>query len=277
MSYEEIDLTGTIDLHLHSAPDIRPRKLDDFGVAREAAARGMQAVMLKSHFTLTADRAYLVEQVVPGIKVFGGLALNHAVGGINPVAVETALRMGAAEIWMPTVSSIAQTEDIVGPGISIYENGRVSEPVLDVLRLIAEHNAILGTGHLPTEEIVALVPVARELGVRKILISHPEHPPVEMPPLVQEELRDRYQVLFERCLITTTYAGGNLLFAGLADVIRRVGSESTVIATDLGQASNPTPVEGLAAFIAFLSAEGFDKASIARMSRQNPAELLELS
>jgi hypothetical protein len=276
MSHEDIELTGAIDLHLHSAPDIRPRILDDFGVAREAAARGMRAIMLKSHFTLTSDRAYLVEQVVPGIRVFGGLALNHAVGGINPVAVETALRMGAAEIWMPTVSSIAQTEDLVGPGISIYENGRISEPVLDVLRLIADHNAILGTGHLPTEEIVALVPVARELGVRKILISHPEHPPVEMPLLVQEELRDRYQVLFERCLISTTYAGGNLPFAALAEVIRRVGPDSTVIATDFGQASNPRPVEGFAAFIAFLREDGFDEASITRMSRENPAELLEL-
>jgi hypothetical protein len=276
MSYEEIDLTGAIDLHLHAAPDLRPRKLDDFGVAREAAGRGMRAVVLKSHVTLTADRAYLVEQVVPGIKVFGGLALNHAVGGINPVAVETALRMGAAEIWMPTVSSIAQTEDLVGPGISIYANGRISEKALEVLRLIAEHNAILGTGHLPVGEIVDLVPAARELGVRKILISHPEHPPVEMPPLVQEELRDRYQVLFERCLISTSYAGGKLPFAAIAEVIRRVGVESTVIATDFGQASNPPPVEGFAAFIAFLREEGFDEASIAQMSRQNPADLLEL-
>src|SRR5688500_18689373 len=107
MSYDDIDLTGAIDLHLHSAPDVRPRKLDDLAVARAAAARGIRAILLKSHVTLTADRAYLVEQVVPGIRVFGGLALNHAVGGINPVAVETALRMGAAEIWMPTLSSIA--------------------------------------------------------------------------------------------------------------------------------------------------------------------------
>jgi hypothetical protein len=177
---------------------------------------------------------------------------------------------------MPTVSSIAQTEDLVGPGISIFQDGRISQAVLDVLRLIAEHDAILGTGHLPVNEIVALVPVARELGVRKILISHPEHPPVEMPPLVQEELRDRCQVFFERCLISTTYAGGNLPFSALAEVIRRVGIESTVIATDFGQASNPPPVEGFAAFIVFLREEGFDEESISRMSRQNPADLLEL-
>ncbi len=277
MNHDLIDLTGVVDLHLHSAPDVRPRLQDDFAVARAAAARGMRAIVLKSHVTLTADRACLVEQVVPDILVFGGLALNHAVGGINPAAVETALRMGAVEIWMPTLSSIAQRHDPVGPGISTMESGRIAAPVIDVLGLIAEHDAILGTGHLPTEEIVALVPVARELGVRKIVITHPEHPPVEMAPLIQEELRDRYDVMFERCFISTTAVGGEMPFAELAAIIRRIGTESTVISTDLGQATNPSPVDGMAMYIAGLHAEGFDGASIDRMSRRNPADLLELS
>src|SRR6266508_3906304 len=102
--YSEIDLTGTIDLHIHSAPDVGPRKMDDLEVARQAAQRGMRAILLKSHWTLTADRAYLVEKVVSGIRVFGGLALNQSVGGFNPAAVEVALKMGAAQIWMPTLS-----------------------------------------------------------------------------------------------------------------------------------------------------------------------------
>src|SRR5687768_9529919 len=188
LDIDAVDLSGVIDLHIHTAPDLRPRKLDDVGVARAAAARGMRAVLIKSHVTLTADRAHLVEQIVPGIRVFGGLALNHAVGGINSAAVDVALRLGAAEIWMPTLSAWAQQHDRMGRGISIYQDGRVADRVIDVLRLIADHDAILGTGHLSTQEVVDLVPVARELGVRKILVSHPEHPPVEMPPSVQEEL-----------------------------------------------------------------------------------------
>jgi microsomal dipeptidase-like Zn-dependent dipeptidase len=98
-----------------------------------------------------------------------------------------------------------------------------------------------------------------------------------MPPPVQEELRDRFGVLFERCLITTELAGWTLPFAELAAVIRRVGVESTVIATDYGQPNNPTPVEGLASYIAALRAEGFAEADIARMARDNPAHLLELA
>jgi uncharacterized protein DUF6282 len=276
LDIDSVDLSGVIDLHIHTAPDVRSRKLDDFEVVWAAAARRMRAVLIKSHVTLTADRAYLVEQIVPDIRVFGGLALNHAVGGINATAVEVALRLGAAEIWMPTRSAVHQRHDPMGPGISIYQDGQIAERVIDVLRLIAEHDAILGTGHLSTQEVVDLVPIARELGVRKILVSHPEHPPVDMPSSVQEELRDRYGVLFERCLISTTLAGWTMPITEMAALIRRVGPASTVISTDLGQASNPAPVDGMAMYIASLQAEGYDKSSIDQMCRENPAALLGL-
>jgi len=272
----EIDLTGAIDFHLHTAPDVRPRKLDDFEAARQAAARGMRAILLKSHVTLTADRAALAEQAVPGVRVFGGLALNAPAGGLNPAAVEMALRMGAAEIWMPTESAAAEPHPKPAPGLTILGEAGVKPEVLEILRLIAEHDAILGTGHLSPAEIVHLVPAARAAGVRKIVITHPEHSPVEMPPLMQEELRDGYGVYFERCLITTELGHGRLPFAALAAVIRRLGCATTLIATDFGQPENPYPVQGLALYIAHLQAAGFSDADIIRMSRTNPARLLEL-
>jgi predicted metal-dependent phosphotriesterase family hydrolase len=78
-------------------------------------------------------------------------------------------------------------------------------------------------------------------------------------------------------LISTTLADWTMPFAELAAIIRRVGTASTVMATDLGQIDKLSPVDGLATYIAHLQAEGFDEASIARMSRENPAALLELS
>jgi Family of unknown function (DUF6282) len=276
MLENEIDLSGTIDFHLHTAPDVRPRKLDDFEAARQAAARGMRAILLKSHVTLTADRARLAEQAVPGVRVFGGLALNAPAGGLNPAAVETALAMGAAQIWMPTESSAAEPHPKPAPGVTVLDAASLKPVVLDILHLIAEHDAILGTGHLAPAEILLLVPAARAAGVRKIVITHPEHPPVEMPPLMQEELRDRFGVYFERCLITTTLGHGRLPFAALAAVIRRVGCATTIIATDFGQPENPYPVDGLALYIAHLKAEGFADVEIAVMSQANPARLLEL-
>jgi hypothetical protein len=272
----DIDLSGTIDVHLHTSPDVGPRRLDDLEAARQAAARGMRAIVLKSHVTHTADRAALAEQVVPQVRVYGGLVLNHAIGGFNPAAVETALRLGAVEIWMPTLSAAAEPRPRLEPGLTIFDDHGLRSSVLEILRLIAEKDVILGTGHLSPAEILELVPAARAAGVRKILITHPEHPPVEMPVMLQEELRDRFGVYFERCLITTELGHGQLPFSALAAVIRRVGCATTVMATDFGQPHNPFPADGLASYIAHLRAEGFAEADIVVMSQVNPARLLEL-
>jgi hypothetical protein len=271
----EIDMTGVIDTHVHSGPDVVPRRLDDLELGREAARRGMRAIVLKSHHTPTADRAYLVEKSEPGLRVFGAIVLNRPMGGLNPLAVETALRMGAAVVWMPTFSAQAEP-DPLGPPISILEDGHVSGSVCEILRLIAEADAVLATGHASPSEIAGLVPEARAAGVRKIVVTHPEHPPVRMTPLAQEELRAAFGVKFERCLITTTIGGGTMPLRTLADRIRRVGVESTVMATDFGQPSNPTPPDGMAAFIGGLLDLGFDGRDIDRMCRENPAELLGL-
>ena len=162
-------LVGVVDLHVHSSPDTRPRYGDDLTVAREAAEVGMAAVLIKSHWTLTADRAAIAESVVKGIRVFGGLALNSSVGWLNPAAVETALAMGAAQIWMPTL-------DLAGPGrprlpgsMILDEHGHILSVVVEILDLIREGDAILGTGHLAPSDTVRLVQEARERGVQKIL------------------------------------------------------------------------------------------------------------
>jgi hypothetical protein len=161
--------------------------------------------------------------------------------------------------------------------LTVFKGGKIREQVLVILKLIAESDAILGTRHLSPKEIMALIPVARDVGVLKILITHPEHPHVDLPPAQQEELRDRYQVFFERCLVTTVFGGGPSPFEILVEAIHRVGFESTIISTDFGQLRNPSPVDGLACFITGLRQNGFTEAEIIRMSRQNPAHLLGLA
>jgi hypothetical protein len=272
---EEVDLTGVIDTHVHSAPDVVPRRMDDLELGRAAARRGMRAIVLKSHHTVTADRAHLVERSVPGLRVFGAIVLNQPAGGLDPDVVETALRMGAAIVWMPTFSAEAEPVPL-GPPISILEDGRLKADVCEILRLIAEHDAVLATGHISAAEVAELVPAARLAGVRQIVITHPEHPPVRMAPLAQQELRDRYDVLFERCLISTTLGGGSMQISALANRIRRIGVDSTILATDFGQPENADPPDGMASYIGGLQGLGFERREIDRMCRANPAELLGL-
>jgi len=51
---KEPDLEGAIDLHVHTAPDVYDRLVDDDEQLRLAEEAGMRAVLLKSHHTLAA-------------------------------------------------------------------------------------------------------------------------------------------------------------------------------------------------------------------------------
>src|SRR5687767_4378891 len=81
-------LAGAVDIHVHSDPDSRPRSIDAIDVAKLAHSQGMRAIVLKNHDDPTGGLAYLARKQVPGLEVFGGIGLNLAVGGINPVAVQ---------------------------------------------------------------------------------------------------------------------------------------------------------------------------------------------
>src|SRR5689334_1405198 len=96
-------VTGAYDTHVHVAPDVMERRIDDVTLARRFAAVGLAGFVLKSHYVPTAERAEVVRGVVPGVEALGALTLNGSVGGLNPVAVEIAGRQGARVVWLPTV------------------------------------------------------------------------------------------------------------------------------------------------------------------------------
>jgi len=265
-----VELDGFIDPHVHSAPEHVPRLLDDISLARQAREAKMSGILIKSHTTLTADRATIAAKMVPGIRVWGGLVLNHAIGGFNPAAVEVAIAYGAAEIWMPTFDALNHRAFYRqgGRGLALDE-GQIPDTVHQILELIARHGAILGTGHLSSQEIRTLACAARERGVKKILITHPEAPFIDLPISMQRELA-AWGCLFERTWVFTTPALGAVISPDrLVQDIREVGCESTVLATDMGQVGNPPPVEGFRAFVETCRAAGFDERQIRRMAATN--------
>jgi hypothetical protein len=268
-----VDLTGLIDPHVHASPEHIPRLLDDIELVRQGAAAKLGGILIKSHTTLTADRAVIAVKVVPGIQVWGGLVLNKSVGGFNPVAVETTIAYGAVEIWMPTLDAANHRTFYRqrGQGLSI-NNHRVSKSVVEILELIAKNDVTLGTGHLSVAEIRTLAREAHQRGVRKVLITHPEAPFIDMPIGVQRELA-KSGCLFERTWVFTTPAlGRKLAPERIIHDIREVGFESTVLATDMGQVGNPTPIEGLRAFVRACQDAGFEQSEIQRMGAKNIGE-----
>jgi dihydroorotase-like cyclic amidohydrolase len=268
-------LKGVIDTHVHAGPDVRPRKATAYELARAARAAGLRAIVLKNHHCSTVPLAAAISEALPGIRVLGGLALNHAVGGFNLEAVDAALRMGAAQIWMPTLSAENECAYRGHPGAGLEaldERGQPRPEVVAIIRRIARSGAVLGTGHLSVQETAAVVELARQEGVRAILVTHPEIDFIAMDPEMQCALRGP-GLFFERCFCRTGFRRD---WAGLAADIQHVGVESTVLATDLGQPENPHPVEGLEMIAARLAEQGISTDALRRMMVENPAIALGL-
>lgn len=269
------DLSGVIDLHVHAGPDVRPRKMNAVALARAAKAAGMRAVLLKSHHTITADLAQIVEEIVGGIRIFGGVTLNEAVGGLNLEAVRAGIALGAKEIFMPTQSAAHQRRhDGKAGGITILDGaGHARDEVRRILECVAQADVILGTCHLSPEEILILVRTARQAGVRKILVSHPELHSLAIPLAMQQEMANE-GAFFERM-----HVHGNSVtdWPGLAEIMRAVGVERTILVTDLGATNYPwNPIQGMGEFLERLADQGFSQAEIDLMARRTPARLLGL-
>ncbi len=272
-------LAGAIDMHVHSAPDVIPRRLDDLQLVNQAQQAGMRALVLKNHCCSTCARAYLLNAIQGDVKVFGGVVLNDTVGGLNPRAVEVALKMGGEEIWMPTKSAANHQEFFGGrDGLTVLNGTRLREEVRDIVRLVADAGAILATGHLSPGESRILIEHALAAGVRRISVTHPEWGVTAMPVRDQRELAGSGAVFFERCLVSAQPGlRFTVPFGVIAEQIRAVGVDSTIAATDHGLPEMPAPADAMRSYIRQLAAAGFTAAEIARMVRDNPARLLRLS
>lgn len=285
-----IDMEGATDLHCHPYPDLFPRLADDFDIAIAARDAGLRAIMLKCHHENTVSRAYLVQRMVPDIRIFGGVVLNYYVGGLNIAAVEAALRLGGREIWMPTVDAGYHAE--VHGGTGGYEsqsggrsqaegiwvtdrNGRIRPEVAEILKLVAEYDAILGTCHLSPREIVALVKEARSLGVEKIVVTHPffKVPNLDIPTIA-EIVRLGAMPEFGYCTVSPAwqYAAPSKI----VQAVQEVGASRCLLVSDTGQRHNPLPSEALRIFGQTLFEKGLSEKEIRTMIAANPAELLDL-
>ena len=269
-----MDLRGVIELHVHAGPDVRPRKMDALTLVRTARAAGMRALLLKSHDTITADLAQIVEAAVGGIRVFGAVTLNEAVGGFNPSAVKAALALGVREVFMPTFSAAYhRRQDRRDGGLTVLDGaGRMRNEVRQILDLVAQADAILGTSHLAPEESLALVRAARQAGVHKVLVSHPEISFLAIPLDIQRAMAAE-GAYFERMHL---HGNSCVDWAGLAAVMRAVGIDRTVLVTDLGRPDAVDPVAGMQEMLEELEKQGFSRAELDRMARQTPARLLNL-
>ncbi len=288
-------IKGAYDLHVHSAPDVLPRKMDDLEMAQRILDSGMAGYAIKSHYFCTAERATLINNLFPGCNAIGTITLNSSVGGINPTAVEMAARAGAKLVWFPTCDSTYELAHVFNgdpnkklpywaqiiiqlkqdgvktPTISILEEGRLTDATYEVIDVIARNNLILATAHISHEETFALVKAAHARGVRKIVITHVDFPTTFYTIDEQLELA-KFGAVMEHCY--TTWATGKVEFDTALAQIKALGSERVILATDLGQKTAPYPDEGLLEYATRLYNNGMSEKDIRMMTVDNPTALL---
>jgi hypothetical protein len=283
-------LNGVIDFHVHSGPDSFTRSVLDFEIGRIAKREGMRALVLKNHFTMTADRALLAEKV-SGQLCFGGIVLNRAVGGLNAEAVEKMLTFSgnrAKVVWLPTFDAENHVHrfDEERPFVSVLKDGKPVEALKPIFELIAKHELVLCTGHSSAEECLILIRAAQDAGVKRILVTHAMADPIAM---TTEQLSQAAKLGAKlECVWLSNLQGPKSHLPGMrnwkhvstddyAKAIRAVGPQHFVLSSDLGQYLNPLHTDGLKAFILGLKERGFTDEEIATMSQTNAARLLGLN
>lgn len=286
-------MRGAIDLHVHAGPSVAKRAVDAGDMLKEAAEEGYRAFVVKDHYVPTMMSATLVEKHLENknVKVFGGIALNNSVGGINSKAVDVAYGMGAKFVCMPTVSSYHhalkhQGGHFLGAGnlavkerliTYVDEKDNLLDEVVDVLKFIAERpDLILYTGHGSLREIDALISRAVELGVKKILVNHPFY-------LIEASIDDmvRWSKLGAyielNAVVFRPTKEDRVPMETAHKVLESVPLDRIILDSDYGQKGNGSPVEGLYQFIGRLKKDfGVTNQQIDTILKNNPAKLLGL-
>ena len=276
-------LQGIVDTHTHGDPDSAARSIDVLELARIAKAAGMRAIVLKNHYAPTVQAAYLVSEIVPGIQIFGAIALDRAVGGVNPEAVRQAAAFKGKKlrvVWMPTFDS---ENDVTfskqnRPFASIQRDGKLLPETMEVLKIIARENIVLATGHSSASEDLLLVREAKKLGINHIIVTHPlakaQH--MTIPEMQEAAKMGAYIELCGASLLPTQEANGKIPVEVYVNVIRSVGADHVILSSDLGQAINPVHTDGWKMFLDILRKAGISDKELDAMDKTNPAVLLGL-
>jgi hypothetical protein len=284
-------LRGAIDPHVHSGPSAAVRSLDHLELLQQAAQRKFAAVVTKDHdYSGVATAALLRKHYGNlGTKIYSGIVLNNAVGGLNPYAVEHTAAMGGKIVWFPTLAAEnhlrwQQKASFSHPGVAkdvrpvtpipVLENGKtVRDDVKEILDVIAKTDMVLAAGHLHVSEIWLVLEEAKRRGVKRMVINHPEE-------VIDASMNDvgglaALGAFIEHSLALFVEGSKFKLFdqAHLKNQIDAGGVGNTILSSDLGQVGSVGPVEGMAKGVEMCLALGYADDEIRQMISRNAARL----
>ncbi len=279
---EDDCLKGAIDVHVHADPcSLISRNQDFIQVATDAAHAGMRAVIRKDHHYSTVGEAYAVQRHIDHlaetgalprrIDVYGGVPITFS---LDPAQAEQALRFPTFRmIWLNPVY-----------GETLVDGGKVRPEVSRIIELARDHRIGLNLGapshskkYGEVDDFAALAPVVERievLGARAVL----DHPLSSFTVAQTAELAQGglFAGLFCYPSLPSVIKAPVVDPRRTLELVRRLGPERCIIASDVGMLLEPTAVEALRLMIRLLMALGLPPADIAPMLKTNPARLIGL-
>lgn len=280
-----VSLEGMYDLHVHPAPSMQKRTSTALDAIRTASAEKMAGLLFKDHVYNTVSMASTINELGCTAKAFGGVMLNEAIGGLSLAAVEAALAMGTKLIEFPTYSSKAHW-DAYGDDQKLFPYRKSMKPIYvldeagglipameEIMRLVKEAGAVIGSGHMSAEEASVVAKRAKELRCKVVMVGVSTDMP-GYPVAAQKEWAAEH-VFMEHCYgAITDMPHTPTPIETVVGQIREVGAERCIISTDAGSMKLPQQVDAMRDFVDRLLGAGITDKEIDLMTRRNPAYLV---
>lgn len=273
---------GSIDMHIHPGPDpLAERPLDSVNVAHIARNAGMKGIVLKSFSYNTASDAFLIEKnLTPELRVFGSVVIGYTTtGGLVHAAetIEAMAKIGCKVIWFPAMDA-KHCRTYLGRegGISILDDHKNLKPeVYDILKVAKQYRMVVCSGHMSYEESTKMFDAAIELGITKMVATHPL---AELSRFTLEEIKELAAkgVYIEHVYGTLMPRLGSMDPSDYVDCVKLVGAERSLMGTDLAQVWDMSPADGMRHFIAMMIQFGCAPEEVVLMCKKNPATLLDI-
>ncbi len=293
IKFTEEDITrlvkGSIDVHSHGGSEPYERFALEDDIVKDYTRHGMRAIVIKTCYTPSASRVALMQRVadeyaekndLTPVQVFGGITLNYPVGGLNPRAVKNCLGFpGFKYVWLPMHDADLQYRiafnDHSGSGISLLENGKVVPPLREILKIVADNDLVLATGHYPYCESMPVLEEALKLGVRRIEVIHPtilhsKWTIDQMKEGARQGIKFSLTGLVLGCYIDIE--GQDYIYR----YVKEVGPEHFVFGSDYGQKHFLPHMEGIRYSVRTMLAFGLTEEDITTIMKKNTARLIGL-
>ncbi|NYB74690.1 hypothetical protein HZF24_11135 [Sedimentibacter hydroxybenzoicus DSM 7310] len=298
-------LEGIVDIHTHGAPagawlSGRPTIVQ---TSIEASKNKVGAIVFKDHYTMTNNFAQItnemlhilsVEKSLSGerfipTKIYGGIVLNDAVGGMNINAVRTALGYGqCVEVWLPSLDSAYQRAAMGKEGgIKVSESGVLTSEMKELLDVLADYNnnskglrCALATCHVSNEEKFDILKYVKKAGMDVDVII--DHVTQELTIATHEECKEMIdlgaylQFAETSCVpwpgMQNWIINFDYSFSLLKELIKEKGTDHLMLASDSGQPQHEF-IPGWKSFIRTLLGQGISAEHIREMGTHVPKKV----